>query len=189
MLELSLRGILPFAGRVVLFAPEGSQAVRRCLELAKDVVILAPGGDSRHASVASGLEYVDSEFVFTHDAARPLIHAEDIRSVLEVALRSDAAILASPVTDTIKRRFESGQTMETVPRHDLWAAQTPQAFRSQLLRSALARDLRGTDDASFVEALGQPVSLVEARHLNPKLTTASDLRLIRALLREQADLV
>ncbi len=145
------------------------------------------GGDERYDSVTRALERVKPEvdYIAVHDAARPCIVDEWIDAVFAAAVKTGAAILASPVTGTLKRAA-SGQTVaETVPRDNLWEAQTPQVFRRQLLIDAYAR--RGqqpaTDDAQLVERLGHPVTIVPSSSMNLKITTKEDLRIASALLK------
>ena len=112
-------------------------------------------------------------------AARPLVSDELIRRVVEAAVASGAALAALPVVDTLKRRGGDGGMIATVDREGLWAAQTPQAFRAEWFRDAVARaradGFVGTDDASLVERLGLPVTLVEGEPENFKMTRAEDL--------------
>lgn len=151
---------------------------------------LAPavaGGAERQDSVAAGLDVLpaDIEWVAVHDAARPLVRPADVARVVAAAAESGAAILATPARDTIKR-VEAGHSVATPPRGELWAAQTPQVFRLELLREAHAKaraeGRRGTDDAELVERLGVSVRVVEGSADNLKLTVASDLVLAEALL-------
>jgi 2-C-methyl-D-erythritol 4-phosphate cytidylyltransferase len=144
------------------------------------------GGAERYDSVTRALERVapDADFIAVHDAARPCIANEWIDAVFAAAAQTGAAILATPVTGTLKRAKQ--QTIaETISREQLWEAQTPQVFRRQLLIDAYAR--RGqqpaTDDAQLVERLGQPVTLVPGSPLNIKITTREDLRIAGAFLK------
>jgi 2-C-methyl-D-erythritol 4-phosphate cytidylyltransferase len=143
---------------------------------------IVAGGASRQASVAAGLRALgaDASIVVIHDAARPFVTAGLIRRVLAAAESSGAAIAALPVVDTLKRRSPDGRGLATVEREGLWAAQTPQAFRRDLIVEACARaaadGFLGTDDASLVERLGHPVTLVEGDPSNLKITRAGDLR-------------
>jgi 2-C-methyl-D-erythritol 4-phosphate cytidylyltransferase len=138
------------------------------------------GGAERQDSVRAGLASLPEGFgiVAVHDAARPLVKAEAISRVLAAASRHGAAILAAPVADTIKR-VRDGRVVETPPREECWAAQTPQAFEVELLREALdkaaAEGRLGTDCAQLVEALGVPVHVVEGEPGNLKVTHAADL--------------
>jgi 2-C-methyl-D-erythritol 4-phosphate cytidylyltransferase len=148
---------------------------------------IVEGGAERADSVARALERVnpDADFVAVHDAARPCLVEEWIDAVFAAAVKSGAAILAAPVTGTLKRAV-GGQTIaETVARDNLWEAQTPQVFRRQLLIDAYAR--RGsspaTDDAQLVERLGHQVTLVPCSPMNLKITTKEDLRIAGALVK------
>lgn len=138
------------------------------------------GGDERQDSVAAGLSAVEpgTGLVAVHDAARCLVSPADVARVIARARECGAAVLAEPVRDTIKR-VVGGRVVETPPRAECWAAQTPQVFALELLREALAKaradGVVGTDDASLVERLGVPVHVVAAGAPNPKITTPADL--------------
>ena len=153
-----------------------------------DGVEVVAGGESRSESVAAALQRANTDLVVVHDAARPLVTAELIDAVLmRLAGEPDAAgvIAAAPITDTVKRA-EGRVITATERREHLWAAQTPQAFRSQALRAALAVDpeelASATDDASLVEANGGRVLIEPAPATNLKVTTPADLRLAALLL-------
>ncbi|MGQ0636164.1 MAG: 2-C-methyl-D-erythritol 4-phosphate cytidylyltransferase [Planctomycetaceae bacterium] len=149
-------------------------------------VEIVPGGAERADSVRNALARVrpEAEFVAVHDAARPLLVAEWIDRVFRAAEKTGAAILAVPVTSTLKRGKPDGTIQETVSRSGLWAAQTPQVFRRQLLLDAYAKQtsLVPTDEAQLVEQMGAPVTLVEGSALNIKITTYEDYRLAEAAL-------
>ena len=138
------------------------------------------GGAQRQDSVRAGLAALaaDVSWVAVHDAARPWVRPEAVARVVAAARRDGAAILAAPVPDTIKRVRE-GRVIETPERAECWAAQTPQVFRVDLLREALAKASAegrvATDDAQLVEWLGVPVTVVAGDPDNRKLTTAEDL--------------
>lgn len=150
-----------------------------------------PGGATRPDSVRAGLDALGSgiDLVAVHDAARPLLRAEDAARVVAAAQRSGAAILAVPVADTIKRA-RAGEIVETPPRAELFAAQTPQVFRTDWLREALAKAAAegrvGTDCAELVEALGVRVALIEGDPGNLKVTRAADLAAAERLLERLA---
>jgi len=153
--------------------------------LAFMAVEIVAGGKQRADSVKNALARVraDIDYVAVHDAARPLIVKQWIDKVFAAAEQSGAAILASPISSTIKR-VENGQIVETVPRDKLWAAQTPQVFRRQLLLDAYAQwdGSEATDEANLVERIGHPVSIVEGSPLNIKITTQEDFRMAESLL-------
>jgi 2-C-methyl-D-erythritol 4-phosphate cytidylyltransferase len=145
------------------------------------------GGAERQDSMAAGLAVLaaDVSHVAVHDAARPLVSPVDVDRVVQAAKRAGAAILAVPVRDTIKR-VRAGRIVETPPRSECFAAQTPQVFEVGILREALAKaalDGRiGTDEAEIVEALGIEVCVVEGDPGNIKVTDAEDLLLAERLL-------
>lgn len=147
---------------------------------------IVEGGAERADSVRNALERVrtDVDYVAVHDAARPLIVKEWITRVFRAAAEHGAAILASPVTSTLKRVDPNGVVDGTVPRTSLWAAQTPQVFRRQILVDAYARQgtLQPTDEAQLVEQAGYPVHVVEGSPLNLKITTQEDFRMAEVLL-------
>lgn len=155
---------------------------------------LAPpviGGAERQDSVRAGLAVLPEtyEWVAVHDAARSLIRPEAISRVVREARDTGAAILAVPVSDTIKR-VQNGRIVETPPRQECWAAQTPQVFRTEILAEALAKAAAagrvGTDCAELVEALGVAVRIVLGDADNLKITCAEDLALAERLLAERA---
>jgi len=145
------------------------------------------GGAERADSVAAALKTVkaEAEFVCVHDAARPCLCDAWIDAVFAAAEQSGAAILALPVTATLKRVGASRHILETVSREGLWEAQTPQVFRRRLLVEAYEKrgDFPATDDAQLVERLGQDVVVVLGSPLNVKVTTKEDLRLAEQALK------
>ena len=145
------------------------------------------GGAERSDSVMKGLSRVkaDIDFICIHDAARPCIVDEWITKVFDAAVKKDAAILAIPVSSTLKRVSGDQTIAETVSREGLWEAQTPQVFRRQLLLDAYAKrgDFRATDDAQLVERIGQKVAVVTGSLMNLKITTKEDLRLAEQALK------
>lgn len=145
------------------------------------------GGAERQLSMGRGLEALpdEIEIVAVHDAARCLVAVEDIDAVVGVARESGAAILAERVRDTIKRVVDH-RIIDTPSREECWAALTPQVFCRDWLVEALmeaeASDRLGTDDAQLIEWLGHPVTIVESKGPNPKITRPEDLILAEALL-------
>jgi 2-C-methyl-D-erythritol 4-phosphate cytidylyltransferase len=152
-------------------------------------VQLVEGGDERPDSVAAGLARVkeEADLVAIHDAARPCATRQMIDDVFAEAAKTGAAILAAPITGTIKRVSAAGVIDATVPREALFEAQTPQVFRRQLILDAYAkRSTEGplvTDDAQLVELIGHPVAVVKSDASNLKLTTKSDATLASAILK------
>ena len=191
-----LRGVEPFvnrddvAQRIVVIAPEDREVFERRFRPSvafMDIKVIE-GGAERYDSVARALEAVDQacEFVAIHDAARPCITSEMIDAVFEAAIAHGAALLAVPVSDTVKRVNADHFTVETVPRQGLYLAQTPQVFRRELIVRAYANrarvDASVTDDTQLVEALGHAVAVVEGSPMNLKITTTADLRMAAAVL-------
>ena len=157
------------------------------LRAAAKPLTLVEGGIRRQDSVARAFARVPAaaEIVVVHDAARPLVSDALIARTVDAAATDGAAIAALPATDTVKRSDEQGLIVATVPRGEIFLAQTPQAFRTAVLREALAlADQRGdaTDEATLVERTGRPVRLVDGDSRNVKITTADDLALAERLL-------
>lgn len=151
------------------------------------------GGAERFESVANALAVLkpEAEFVAIHDAVRPCVTTEQIDAVFAAAAKHGAAILATPVNDTVKRADEHKKVRETMSRENLWLAQTPQVFRRDWLleayqkRDGVRRPI--TDDAQLVEALGHGVVLVPGHGTNVKITTKADLILAEAILKVRPD--
>jgi 2-C-methyl-D-erythritol 4-phosphate cytidylyltransferase len=146
------------------------------------------GGATRSESVRHALDAApDASIVVVHDAARPLVTEDLVRAcIAEIEAGWDAAIAATPVTDTIKEADPDGRVRLTLERRHLWAVQTPQAFQAGMLRKALDVDpdtiATATDDASLVEAAGGRVRIVEAPPRNFKITWSDDLARAESLL-------
>jgi 2-C-methyl-D-erythritol 4-phosphate cytidylyltransferase len=177
---------------IILVVREGLQP--RFMELAargrfRKPFQLVGGGAERQDSVWNGLQAVPSgvQIVAIHDAARPCASLGLIAATIEAARRMGAAVAAAPVTDTIKESTDGRFIERTLDRARLWAVQTPQAFRVEVIRRALGevrrRDLRVTDDTAACELIGQPVELVVVPQPNPKVTRPEDLPYVDLLMR------
>lgn len=142
------------------------------------------GGERRQDSVRLGLDALGPcDYVAVHDGARPLVGRRLIESGLEAVRETGAAVPALPLADTVKEGGPGAMVERTVERTRLWAVQTPQFFRYDLLARAhreVTADV--TDDAAMLEALGLPVRLFPGDRRNIKVTTPEDLGLVRALL-------
>jgi len=159
-------------------------------------VATAEGGDSRAQTVMNGLDYILSrdsaaQWVLVHDAARPCLSFSDLSRLLEQGLQcSDGAILATPVSDTLKRADADGRIEDTIDRSRYWAAQTPQLFRIRTLaanlKTALSAGLAPTDEAASMEQAGQHPLLVQGSSTNIKITGAEDLALAEFILQRQS---
>jgi 2-C-methyl-D-erythritol 4-phosphate cytidylyltransferase len=178
----------PLIHQIVVTVPKGHRT--RCLkEIVEQfhfskVTEVVEGGETRQASVFNGLtKTASSRIVSIHDGARPFVSAKTISETIELASQIGSAIAAEPVTETVKRC--KGQTIETLPRSDLWLAHTPQTFRTQLIleahRKALEEGVVATDDSMLVERLGYPVGVVLDSPDNIKITTTRDLDFSRLL--------
>lgn len=151
-------------------------------------ITLVEGGPQRWQSVQRALERVDdaAELVAVHDAVRPCVLEDWIDAVFSAAQQHGAAILAAPLTATIKR-VNKGRVEHTVPREGLYEAQTPQVFRRALLVEAyqkLSPDAHPTDDAQVAEQAGYPVAIVPTDRRNLKITTPGDIALAAAILKD-----
>jgi 2-C-methyl-D-erythritol 4-phosphate cytidylyltransferase len=215
MVEWSIEAMraTPAVGPVVVACPPEVVAVSssRYPDVSKvgpdsDSTTFVAGGATRAESVSNALQVVKTELVAIHDAARPLVTPELVEGVIATLLadpEADAAIAAAPVTDTIKQaprgqmkdsspdrgHNPSFEVEGTVDRGGLWAAQTPQVFRVEALRRALAVDPgqveSATDEAMLVEAAGGRVLIHPAPPENLKVTTPLDLRLAELLLSDR----
>lgn len=149
---------------------------------------IVTGGKERLDSVRAGLNSISpkADVILIHDAARPLIRPEQITSVIGAAKKHGAAILASPVTDTIKSA-DKGWIKGTVDRSGLWKAQTPQGFRKDILeRSHFNQRVRSvTDDSQLVEKIKGKVFIVPGDDSNIKITTPIDLEIASCLLKKK----
>jgi 2-C-methyl-D-erythritol 4-phosphate cytidylyltransferase/2-C-methyl-D-erythritol 2,4-cyclodiphosphate synthase len=152
-----------------------------------DDVIVVEGGERRQDSVANAVRAVapSSQVIVIHDAARPLVSADLIERTIDAAAKHGAAIAALQARDTVKRGDTSRIIRGTLPREEIFLAQTPQAFRAGVLRDALAiasTATDATDEAMLAEAAGHHVHLVDGDPRNIKITTADDMVMAEALV-------
>lgn len=153
----------------------------------KKIARVVGGGAERQDSVYRGLQVINPEtagVVAVHDAVRPFVRPEEIRQVIERAEASGAALLALAATDTIKQ-VHRGRVQRTLDRKRIYHAQTPQAFRYEIIKSAYdrayAEGYAATDDAQLVERAGHRVTVVEGSPINIKITRPFDLRVAEAI--------
>lgn len=155
-------------------------------ERLEKVKAIVTGGAERQESVYIGLSALKTEGALVHDAARPLVTAEQIEACCRTAEAHGASALAVPVKDTIKVSDGEGFIVATPERKTLWSVQTPQAFRREQLmdahRQALADSAAATDDAMLLERLGHKVAIVNGDYSNLKITTPEDLPIAELLL-------
>jgi 2-C-methyl-D-erythritol 4-phosphate cytidylyltransferase len=154
----------------------------------KKVHRIVSGGPRRQDSVYNGLKAVGQEIdiVLIHDGVRPLVTSQLLEKCAETADHTGTAIAAIPIKDTVKEVGENKIILRTLDRNRLWAAQTPQGFRREILMKAMEQAIRdsfiGTDEASLVERLNIPVTMVEGSHQNIKITTPEDLFFAEAIM-------
>lgn len=202
---LLAKQLLPLAGIPVLrrsleaFVGLVSEAIVPTSPAMHDAVVAAlagspiplrviAGGHTRQASVHAGLLASDStcDVILVHDAVRPLVPRHCIVDCLRALETNEAALVAMPCPDTVKRASDIRAVTETVPRDDLWLAQTPQGFHRTIGLAAFARAAAEqwtcSDDAQVLERAGHRVTLVPGDRRNLKLTTADDWAVAEALL-------
>ena len=184
-------GALEILDEVVVGVPVGARKSARAEVDAAQLQIpvkITEGGAERQDSVrlALMLTSAEADLIVVHDAARPFATPAMFSSCIAAAVQSGAAVVAVPVADTLKQ-VENGTIVSTVPRDGLWQAQTPQAFRRDLLvwahEWAIRERITVTDDAYLFERLGLTVQVVQGSAINLKITTPDDLRIGEALAR------
>jgi 2-C-methyl-D-erythritol 4-phosphate cytidylyltransferase len=154
---------------------------------------IVAGGEERQDSVRNGLQACGAaadDIVLIHDGVRPLLPSELIDAAIATAADTGASLVAVPAKDTIKI-VDQGKVVQTPDRSTLWQAQTPQAFRCQIIASAHEKaykeGYRATDDAQLAEWIGQPVTVVPGSYCNLKITTPEDLLLAESFLDQNRD--
>jgi len=184
-------GTVEALGEVVVAVPAGRQKSARAEVDAARVQIpvkITEGGSARQDSVrlALMLTSVEADLIVVHDAARPFATPAMFSACIAAAAQSGGAVVAVPVADTLKQ-IDNGTIVATVPREGLWQAQTPQAFRRDLLvwahEWAMRERVTVTDDAYLFERLGLTVQVVQGSAVNLKITTPEDLRIGEAIAR------
>jgi 2-C-methyl-D-erythritol 4-phosphate cytidylyltransferase len=174
-----------FARIVVVTRPEQIGAVAAIVRARVPEATVVAGGDTRTASSWAALDaLVESDVIAIHDSARPFAPPSLFARCVEIARREGSAVAGLPLADTVRRADEAGAAIEEVARDGLWSAQTPQAFRREVLREA--REKAGErafgDDAAAVRAAGLPVRMVLGERRNLKITTLEDLAYARELV-------
>ncbi|MDF2558203.1 MAG: 2-C-methyl-D-erythritol 4-phosphate cytidylyltransferase [Bacillales bacterium] len=183
----------PYCRKVILaIKPEEKCICDRIFADKKSKITYVNGGSERQYSVRNGLEAVskDTKIILVHDGARPFINHNQIQELVECARKMGSTVLAVRVKDTIKKT--DGLTItETVERDNLWSIQTPQAFRTEVLKQAHSwadeTGYLGTDDSSLVEKIGLSVSVTEGNYENIKITTKEDILFAEAILKKRSN--
>lgn len=194
---------LDIIDEIILVVSEGE--IEYCRERVVDcygikkVRVITEGGAERYLSVWNGIKQVseDVEYVMIHDSARPLVTADTINRAHEVLISKEACVVGVPVKDTIKQTDEDAGVVATLPRNTLWAAQTPQCFKREILveaynnmyKSIETAEKNGstvaiTDDAMIVETYGNAkVRMVQGEYTNIKITTPEDIELAKLYMK------
>ncbi|HLF14820.1 MAG TPA: 2-C-methyl-D-erythritol 4-phosphate cytidylyltransferase [Bacteroidota bacterium] len=153
---------------------------------------IVPGGEERQDSVRlalSAIVRIGTGVVVVHDAARPFVEEDLIGRVVESAYSSGTAVTAVRPKDTVKLEERTGGYLRTPDRSSCWLAQTPQAFRTEILVEAMERAVsdgfRGTDDVSLVERIGCQVVIIEGSYRNIKITTPEDIEIAEIILKRE----
>ncbi len=178
---------------IILVVPDGwgdytKNDIVEKFKLSKVSKIIS-GGKERQHSVKNGLNALSNkpEIVVIHDAVRPFVTLDIIEEVIREADKSGGAIAAFPSTDTIKKSSPKYFIENTVPRDNVWFAQTPQAFRYDVLKQAFEKAAQdgylGTDESLLVERLGMEVKLVKSSKYNFKITTPEDFEIGELILK------
>ncbi|HEY9162700.1 MAG TPA: 2-C-methyl-D-erythritol 4-phosphate cytidylyltransferase [Desulfomonilia bacterium] len=177
---------IPEIDRIIVVVPEEDvEVMQSCLNGFNNEIKIVPGGKARHDSVMNGLDAAGNcDVVLIHDGVRPFITFNLIKKLIKGTRDADGCIPVLPVTDTIKIA-ENGFIMKTVPRENLFAVQTPQAFKMNKIldahRMAMGRDYIPTDDSILIEESGGTVRMVEGERFNIKITLPEDMILAEAI--------
>lgn len=174
---------------IVVINKEDLELTREILKDYRKVARIIPGGAERQDSVYNGLQAAapDTDIIVIHDGARPLVTKEIISNAITEAKVSKAVVTGVPAKDTIKTVSSDNHVLETLERKTIWLVQTPQVFRSDVIREAYERAKKigysATDDSKLVERLGISVKMVMGSYENIKITTREDLSVAEAILK------
>ena len=151
------------------------------------VTEIVKGGATRTDSVKNGINAAKGDIVAIHDGVRPCIQPVHVTKTVEAAIKTGAAALGCPVTDTLKNVDEKGIITHTVNREGMWAIQTPQVFYKELLLKAYTEgDTMGaTDDCMLLESIGVKVTMVEGVRTNIKVTMQEDIEIVSSILAKE----
>jgi 2-C-methyl-D-erythritol 4-phosphate cytidylyltransferase len=191
ILEWSLQNIIQNTDikKIIVAINKNDTYFEKLNIIKNDKIKTCYGGMTRSQSVSNALNLEsNSEYILVHDAVRPLLTLQDLKSLIRAAKESKTgAILAKPVTDTIKKVKNNNNIIKTIKRDNLWHALTPQMFPTILLKKALKtaqlQKKQLTDEASAIENLNLYVKCVEGQTDNIKITTMEDLEYVKNRLR------
>ena len=174
--------------QVILVVPENKLSEMGKYKKLYNIDIVA-GGKERYDSVRNGLKYVKEniDFIAVHDAARPLITDKQITEVFSSAVKYGGAIAAAPAKDSIKFSKSGKNILRSIDRKNIWQAQTPQIFKTDLLKKVYSKKISKnvTDDAQLMEKLGKKVALVDCGYENFKVTQPIDFELAEIILKQR----
>lgn len=192
MIQLTLEKFdeLPYIDEIFLIIREGEeemiQSILNQMELSHEIGLVV-GGNERQDSIYEGIKRVpqNTEIVLTHDGARPFVQKEEIEEIICSAIKYGAATLMTPMKDTVKISEDGVWSKVTPDRSKLFAVQTPQGFKKDILlkayKQAFDEKYYGTDDCSLVEKAGYRIKLVQGSYHNIKITTPEDLILAEVI--------
>ncbi|NMA67293.1 MAG: 2-C-methyl-D-erythritol 4-phosphate cytidylyltransferase [Clostridiaceae bacterium] len=180
---------------VLVVNPDEKAVIKNIIEPYSDIIniTLTEGGNERQDSVYNGLKAMgdSTELILIHDGARPFVDQPLIERSILYAKRFGAACAGMPVKETVKKINEENLVVETPVRATLWSAQTPQAFKREIIlksyQQAYQKGLKGTDDASLAEAAGYNVFMFEGSYNNIKLTSPEEFVLAEQLVKKASE--
>lgn len=182
VIEETVSKFVDFDEITEIIIPANASIIDELKELLTNPKInIIEGGNTRQKSVYNALQVVNNNYVLIHDGARPLIRKDTIDYVLKAVLDKQAVSVMTKTTDTIKEVDSEGRIIRTIDRSKLYNTQTPQAFKTSIIKDAheKLRDGNFTDDSSMLEYLGIPVYIVNGSYTNIKITIKSDLDFAR----------
>ncbi len=182
VIEETVSKFVDFDEITEIIIPANASIIDELKELLTNPKInIIEGGNTRQKSVYNALQVVNNDYVLIHDGARPLIRKDTIDYVLKAVLDKQAVSVMTKTTDTIKEVDSEGRIIRTIDRSKLYNTQTPQAFKTSIIKEAhdKLQDGNFTDDSSMLEYLGIPVYIVNGSYTNIKITIKSDLDFAR----------
>lgn len=178
VIEETVNKFLPFESVYEIIIPANKEFINEFKSILTDIKItIIEGGNSRQESVYKALQLVKNEYVLIHDGARPLVTKDIIQDTIDSVIKYDAVSVMTKTTDTIKEVDKNGRIIRTIDRSKLYNTQTPQGFKTSLIKDAHEKLKNGnfTDDCSMLEELNVPVYIVNGSYKNIKITVKNDL--------------
>ena len=178
VIEETVNKFLPFESVYEVIIPANKEFINEFKSILTDKKItIIEGGNSRQVSVYKALQLVKNEYVLIHDGARPLVTKDIIQDTIDSVIKNDAVSVMKKTTDTIKEVDKNGRIIRTIDRSKLYNTQTPQGFKTSLIKDAHEKLKNGnfTDDCSMLEELNIPVYIVNGSYKNIKITVKNDL--------------